>query len=95
MHVGHHELPPVAHTTMLRDFPSSLQRSAEAVIPPRPSASPASDYHQLYVSNRYTRHPGNRNSGGVKTMLKLKCLSCAFSYGKVPAVVAMPMLTEE
>uniref|UniRef100_A0AAQ4Q8F1 non-specific serine/threonine protein kinase n=1 Tax=Gasterosteus aculeatus aculeatus TaxID=481459 RepID=A0AAQ4Q8F1_GASAC len=45
--IGHHELPPVAHTTMLRDFPAGLQRSGEAVIPPRPSsASPASYYHQ-------------------------------------------------
>uniref|UniRef100_A0A674MCQ4 non-specific serine/threonine protein kinase n=1 Tax=Takifugu rubripes TaxID=31033 RepID=A0A674MCQ4_TAKRU len=93
--IGHHELPPVAHTTMLRDFPSSLQRSAEAVIPPRPSASPASDYHQLYVSHGYTCHPGNLNSQSLKTMLKLKCLSCAFSSTKVAALVAMPMLTEE
>uniref|UniRef100_A0A672ZWF2 Serine/threonine-protein kinase/endoribonuclease IRE1 n=1 Tax=Sphaeramia orbicularis TaxID=375764 RepID=A0A672ZWF2_9TELE len=49
---GHHELPPVAHTTMLRDFPVSLQRSGEAVIPPRTPASPvtpASYYHQRYV----------------------------------------------
>lgn len=63
--LGHHELPPVAHTTMLRDFPGSLQRSAEAVIPPRPSASPASDCHQLYVSDRYKMrscHPGNQKS---------------------------------
>ncbi|XP_068607073.1 serine/threonine-protein kinase/endoribonuclease IRE1 [Brachionichthys hirsutus] len=50
--IGHHELPPVAHTTILRDFPSSLQRFGEAVIPPRPSASPASPvsyYHQHYA----------------------------------------------
>uniref|UniRef100_A0A673A077 Serine/threonine-protein kinase/endoribonuclease IRE1 n=1 Tax=Sphaeramia orbicularis TaxID=375764 RepID=A0A673A077_9TELE len=50
--IGHHELPPVAHTTMLRDFPVSLQRSGEAVIPPRTPASPvtpASYYHQRYV----------------------------------------------
>uniref|UniRef100_A0AAZ3NYI5 Serine/threonine-protein kinase/endoribonuclease IRE1 n=1 Tax=Oncorhynchus tshawytscha TaxID=74940 RepID=A0AAZ3NYI5_ONCTS len=32
---GHHELPPVAHTTMLRDFPVNLQRSGDAVIPTR------------------------------------------------------------
>uniref|UniRef100_A0AAX7U1S0 Serine/threonine-protein kinase/endoribonuclease IRE1 n=1 Tax=Astatotilapia calliptera TaxID=8154 RepID=A0AAX7U1S0_ASTCA len=40
--IGHHELPPVAHTTMLRDFPTTLQHSGEAVIPPRSSASTAS-----------------------------------------------------
>uniref|UniRef100_A0A8C2WMD5 Serine/threonine-protein kinase/endoribonuclease IRE1 n=1 Tax=Cyclopterus lumpus TaxID=8103 RepID=A0A8C2WMD5_CYCLU len=54
--VGHHELPPVAHTTMLRDFPAGLQRSGEAVIPPRPPASPASHYHQRYVSHGSTPH---------------------------------------
>ncbi|KAK2817283.1 hypothetical protein Q5P01_025474 [Channa striata] len=48
--IGHHELPPVAHTTMLRDFPATLQPSGEAVIPPRASGSPASAsyYHQRY-----------------------------------------------
>uniref|UniRef100_A0A674MG83 Serine/threonine-protein kinase/endoribonuclease IRE1 n=1 Tax=Takifugu rubripes TaxID=31033 RepID=A0A674MG83_TAKRU len=64
--IGHHELPPVAHTTMLRDFPSSLQRSAEAVIPPRPSASPASDYHQLYLhKSGGARSDANANRGAV------------------------------
>lgn len=50
---GHHELPPVAHTTMLRDFPNSLQRYRDAVIPPRPSGTPvswAANHHQHYVS---------------------------------------------
>lgn len=52
--IGHHELPPLAHTTMLRDFPVNLQHSGEAVIPPRSSASssppvsPASYYHPRY-----------------------------------------------
>ncbi|MEQ2212630.1 hypothetical protein XENOCAPTIV_002602, partial [Xenoophorus captivus] len=53
----HHEVPPLAHTTMLRDFPANLQHSGEAVIPPLPSASPvssASYYHQRYVSRHYT-----------------------------------------
>uniref|UniRef100_A0A4W4GEX4 non-specific serine/threonine protein kinase n=1 Tax=Electrophorus electricus TaxID=8005 RepID=A0A4W4GEX4_ELEEL len=36
--IGHHEVPPLAHTTMLRDFPDNLQRSGE-VIPPRRSTS--------------------------------------------------------
>ncbi|MCJ8747682.1 hypothetical protein PDJAM_G00156230 [Pangasius djambal] len=36
--IGHHEIPPVAHTTMLREFPENLQRSGD-VIPPRGSAS--------------------------------------------------------
>uniref|UniRef100_A0A4W6FWY7 Serine/threonine-protein kinase/endoribonuclease IRE1 n=1 Tax=Lates calcarifer TaxID=8187 RepID=A0A4W6FWY7_LATCA len=60
--IGHHELPPVAHTTMLRDFPVTLQHSGEAVIPPRPPgssaspASPATYYHQRYVSHIPTPH---------------------------------------
>uniref|UniRef100_A0A671LQQ4 Serine/threonine-protein kinase/endoribonuclease IRE1 n=1 Tax=Sinocyclocheilus anshuiensis TaxID=1608454 RepID=A0A671LQQ4_9TELE len=36
--IGHHEEPPLAHTTMLRDFPENLQRSGD-VIPPRGSGS--------------------------------------------------------
>ncbi|XP_069023754.1 serine/threonine-protein kinase/endoribonuclease IRE1 [Embiotoca jacksoni] len=52
--IGHHELPPLAHTTMLRDFPVTLQHSGEAVIPPRSPASsaspvsPSSYYRQRY-----------------------------------------------
>lgn len=56
---GHHELPPVAHTTMLRDFPTSLQRYREAVIPSHPSGSPvprAANYHQHYVSQESHQH---------------------------------------
>ncbi|XP_030636116.1 serine/threonine-protein kinase/endoribonuclease IRE1, partial [Chanos chanos] len=36
--IGHHEVPPFAHTTMLREFPENLQRSGD-VIPPRSTAS--------------------------------------------------------
>lgn len=59
VHPGHHELPPVAHTTMLRDFPTSLQRYTEAVIPSHPSGSPvsrAANYHQHYVSQESHQH---------------------------------------
>lgn len=62
--IGHHELPPVAHTTMLRDFPTSLQRFSEAVIPSNPSASPVSRaayYHQHYFQ-KATRD-ANTNRG--------------------------------
>ncbi|XP_062392868.1 serine/threonine-protein kinase/endoribonuclease IRE1 [Sardina pilchardus] len=34
--IGHHEVPPLAHTTMMRDFPESLQHSGD-VIPSRPA----------------------------------------------------------
>ncbi|KAI4881609.1 hypothetical protein NFI96_027907, partial [Prochilodus magdalenae] len=36
--IGHHEVPPLAHTTMLREFPENLQRSGD-VIPTHGSAS--------------------------------------------------------
>ncbi|XP_028263825.1 serine/threonine-protein kinase/endoribonuclease IRE1 [Parambassis ranga] len=69
--IGHHELPPVAHTTMLRDFPVTLQHSSEAVIPPRSSASPASPvtpasyYHQRYFQTGPGSHGDlNANRGG-------------------------------
>ncbi|TRY64475.1 hypothetical protein DNTS_017157 [Danionella cerebrum] len=35
--IGHHEVPPLAHTTMLRDFPENLQRSGD--LPPVTKAS--------------------------------------------------------
>uniref|UniRef100_A0A1A8C5C6 Serine/threonine-protein kinase/endoribonuclease IRE1 n=1 Tax=Nothobranchius kadleci TaxID=1051664 RepID=A0A1A8C5C6_NOTKA len=57
--IGHHELPPVAHTTMLRDFPANLQSSGEAVIPPQSPASPvspASSYHQRYFQTGSGSH---------------------------------------
>uniref|UniRef100_A0AAQ4PXW2 non-specific serine/threonine protein kinase n=1 Tax=Gasterosteus aculeatus aculeatus TaxID=481459 RepID=A0AAQ4PXW2_GASAC len=33
--IGHHELPPVAHTTMLRDFPAGLQHRVVILCPPQ------------------------------------------------------------
>lgn len=30
---GHHELPPVVHTTMLRAFPENLRKTTETIIP--------------------------------------------------------------
>lgn len=30
---GHHELPPVVHTTMLRAFPENLRKATETIIP--------------------------------------------------------------
>ncbi|XP_071387563.1 serine/threonine-protein kinase/endoribonuclease IRE1 [Centroberyx affinis] len=67
--IGHHELPPVAHTTMLRDFPASLQHAGDAVIHPRSTASPvspASHYHQHYLQSVTGSHgDANPNRGGV------------------------------
>uniref|UniRef100_A0A8C5E7B0 Serine/threonine-protein kinase/endoribonuclease IRE1 n=1 Tax=Gouania willdenowi TaxID=441366 RepID=A0A8C5E7B0_GOUWI len=55
--IGHHEIPPVAHTTMLRDFPVSLQHSGDAIIPPRSSSSTPSPLHQ-------TNSVSHSNKGG-------------------------------
>uniref|UniRef100_A0A8C3V954 Serine/threonine-protein kinase/endoribonuclease IRE1 n=1 Tax=Catharus ustulatus TaxID=91951 RepID=A0A8C3V954_CATUS len=34
--IGHHELPPVVHTTMLRAFPENLRKTTETIIPRAP-----------------------------------------------------------
>ncbi|NXI40918.1 ERN1 endoribonuclease, partial [Galbula dea] len=34
--IGHHELPPVVHTTMLRTFPENLRKTTETIIPRAP-----------------------------------------------------------
>nr|XP_046194436.1 serine/threonine-protein kinase/endoribonuclease IRE1-like [Oncorhynchus gorbuscha] len=60
--IGHHELPPVAHTTMLRDFPVNLQRSSDAVIPTRSQ------------NNRYTDHPFQSvGHGGGGVVERIRC----------------------
>ncbi|MEQ2233943.1 hypothetical protein ILYODFUR_026906, partial [Ilyodon furcidens] len=68
--IGHHEVPPLAHTTMLRDFPANLQHSGEAVIPPRTSASPvssASYYHQRYFQTDAGSHSDQKGGVSGKT----------------------------
>ncbi|XP_043945168.1 serine/threonine-protein kinase/endoribonuclease IRE2 [Protopterus annectens] len=35
--IGHHELPPLAQTTMLRTFPDNLKRNSEAIISTKPA----------------------------------------------------------
>ncbi|XP_018596207.2 serine/threonine-protein kinase/endoribonuclease IRE1 isoform X1 [Scleropages formosus] len=62
--IGHHELPPVAHTTMLRGFPENLHRSGEAVIPPQPA--PRTPYrHLLPVDRNGEPVPSDRESRGA------------------------------
>ncbi|KFW84538.1 Serine/threonine-protein kinase/endoribonuclease IRE1, partial [Manacus vitellinus] len=36
--IGHHELPPVVHTTMLRAFPENLRKTTETIISRAPPA---------------------------------------------------------
>lgn len=67
--IGHHEIPPVAHTTILRDFPAGLQRSGKPVIPPRqPTSSPppvssSTNYYERYTSAG-SHGDTDANSGG-------------------------------
>ncbi|XP_030067185.1 serine/threonine-protein kinase/endoribonuclease IRE2 isoform X2 [Microcaecilia unicolor] len=42
--VGHHEVPPVVHTTMLRTFPESLRKDTEVIIPRRTTSRTLFDY---------------------------------------------------
>ncbi|KAM9314141.1 serine/threonine-protein kinase/endoribonuclease IRE1 [Pholidichthys leucotaenia] len=74
--IGHHELPPLAHTTMLRDFPVSLQHTGEAVIPPRSTAtsaspvSPGSYYDRRYfqrVAGGHRDASANKDGAHAKT----------------------------
>ncbi|KAI5090279.1 serine/threonine-protein kinase/endoribonuclease IRE2 isoform X1, partial [Silurus meridionalis] len=60
--IGHHEVPPVAHTTMLREFPENLQRSGD-VIPPqgsssayRPGARPVTNHNPSSVQITSVEH---------------------------------------
>ncbi|XP_074540963.1 serine/threonine-protein kinase/endoribonuclease IRE1 [Halichoeres trimaculatus] len=58
--IGHHELPPVAHTTILRDFPASLQHTNKAIIPPRQTTSPSPPASPApYYPERHTQTDAN------------------------------------
>ncbi|XP_077380691.1 serine/threonine-protein kinase/endoribonuclease IRE1 isoform X1 [Festucalex cinctus] len=80
--IGHHELPPVAHTTMLRESRVSLPRSGEAVIPPRPATSPSSrpsgynQYHFWSVGRSGSEDEGGggdgRESGGSQKSVTVR-----------------------
>ncbi|XP_025026074.1 serine/threonine-protein kinase/endoribonuclease IRE2 [Python bivittatus] len=47
--IGHHELPPVVHTTMLRALPESLRRNPEAAAP---RSSPAQTLLEDFLAPR-------------------------------------------
>ncbi|XP_063170714.1 serine/threonine-protein kinase/endoribonuclease IRE2 [Candoia aspera] len=47
--IGHHELPPVVHTTMLRALPESLRRTPEAIVP---QGSPAQTLFEEFLAPR-------------------------------------------
>lgn len=88
--IGHHELPPVAHTTMLRDFPSGLQRFGDAIIPPRASASPVSPawyYQQHYFQTTAGSYSDTRPKKGASEEKKVQV--------QAPAAVLPVYMTQD
>ncbi|NWI69473.1 ERN1 endoribonuclease, partial [Todus mexicanus] len=58
--IGHHELPPVVHTTMLRAFPDNLRRTTETIIP---RASPARTVFDAFLAPSSAEEPVVRGEG--------------------------------
>nr|XP_028561982.1 serine/threonine-protein kinase/endoribonuclease IRE1-like [Podarcis muralis] len=52
--IGHHELPPVVHTTMLRAFPQTLRRSPEVIL--SHSSSPRTLFDDFLASHSQRAH---------------------------------------
>ncbi|XP_019397368.1 PREDICTED: serine/threonine-protein kinase/endoribonuclease IRE2 isoform X1 [Crocodylus porosus] len=59
--IGHHELPPVVHTTMLRTFPEMLRKTTEAIIP---KSSPARTLFDEFLTPESMEDPVGRGSEG-------------------------------
>ncbi|XP_066833888.1 serine/threonine-protein kinase/endoribonuclease IRE2 [Anser cygnoides] len=59
--IGHHELPPVVHTTMLRAFPENLRRTTETIIP---RSSPARTVFDNFLAPSSVEEPAVRSSDG-------------------------------
>ncbi|NXL29725.1 ERN1 endoribonuclease, partial [Glaucidium brasilianum] len=58
--IGHHELPPVVHTTMLRAFPENLRKTTETIIPRAP---PARTVFDDFLSLNSPEEPAVRAEG--------------------------------
>ncbi|NXX12281.1 ERN1 endoribonuclease, partial [Podargus strigoides] len=61
--IGHHELPPVVHTTMLRAFPENLRKSTEAIIPRAP---PARTVFDDFLAPSSPEEPAVRSEGQLQ-----------------------------
>uniref|UniRef100_A0A8B9PDG4 Serine/threonine-protein kinase/endoribonuclease IRE1 n=1 Tax=Apteryx owenii TaxID=8824 RepID=A0A8B9PDG4_APTOW len=59
--IGHHELPPVVHTTMLRAFPENLRKTTETIIP---KSSPARAVFDDYLTASSMEEPAIRSNDG-------------------------------
>uniref|UniRef100_A0A6Q2YW54 Serine/threonine-protein kinase/endoribonuclease IRE1 n=1 Tax=Esox lucius TaxID=8010 RepID=A0A6Q2YW54_ESOLU len=82
--IGHHELPPVAHTTMLREFPVNLQRSGDAIIPSRSqNTRPHTDLFKLSPGGsmtRWTRTGTTQGWGGAVEIVRYRLDLINFIY---------------
>ncbi|KAL4624470.1 serine/threonine-protein kinase/endoribonuclease IRE2 [Arapaima gigas] len=89
--IGHHELPPVAHTTMLRGFPENLHRSGEAVIPPQPASR--TPYHpRLPVDGNREPVPLNQEARGPSTTPLVTILPENLTYDPLTLAVLTLLL---
>ncbi|NXA04044.1 ERN1 endoribonuclease, partial [Sapayoa aenigma] len=58
--IGHHELPPVVHTTMLRAFPENLRKTTETIIPRAP---PTRTVFDDFLASSSLGEPAVRSEG--------------------------------
>ncbi|NXU82329.1 ERN1 endoribonuclease, partial [Xiphorhynchus elegans] len=61
--IGHHELPPVVHTTMLRAFPENLRKTTETIIPRAPAARTVFDD---FLAPSISEEPAVRSEGQLQ-----------------------------
>ncbi|NXF01288.1 ERN1 endoribonuclease, partial [Smithornis capensis] len=61
--IGHHELPPVVHTTMLRAFPENLRKTTETIIPRAP---PARTVFDDFLALSSPEEPAVRSEGQLQ-----------------------------
>ncbi|NXH50980.1 ERN1 endoribonuclease, partial [Dicaeum eximium] len=61
--IGHHELPPVVHTTMLRAFPENLRKTTETIIPRTP---PSRTVFDDFLAPSSPEEPAVRSEGQLQ-----------------------------
>ncbi|XP_010214541.1 PREDICTED: serine/threonine-protein kinase/endoribonuclease IRE2 [Tinamus guttatus] len=87
--IGHHELPPVVHTTMLRAFPENLRKTTETIIPKSSSARAVFDD---YLSVGSAEGPAVRSSDGELQPDATEVYPEASSWDMVMAAVSTALL---
>ncbi|XP_064582060.1 serine/threonine-protein kinase/endoribonuclease IRE2 isoform X2 [Zonotrichia leucophrys gambelii] len=61
--IGHHELPPLVHTTMLRAFPENLRKTTETIIPRAP---PSRTVFDDFLAPSSPEEPAVRSEGQLQ-----------------------------